>query len=245
MLRRALDIVSQAHVATIGGMPTVDARELFAPLGPSYDRVGAALSFGQDPRWRRFLVDRLPRDGGHVLDVATGTGLVAAELLRRGFEVTGVDQSTQMLARARERFGPRIDLVEASAEQLPFPDASFDHLTVTYLLRYVDDPGATLRELARTVRGGGVVASLEFGVPDGLARPAWELYVRAGLPLAGRALRHGWSEVGDFLGGSIRAFWETYPLDRQLELWHAAGLADVEARSLSLGGGVVLWGRKA
>jgi demethylmenaquinone methyltransferase / 2-methoxy-6-polyprenyl-1,4-benzoquinol methylase len=226
-------------------VPTVDARELFAPLGPSYDRVGAALSLGQDPRWRRFLVDRLPRDGGHVLDVATGTGLVAAELLRRGFDVTGVDQSSEMLARARERFGPRIELVEASAEELPFQDGSFDHLTVTYLLRYVGDPGATLRELTRVVRSGGVVASLEFGVPTGLARPAWELYVRAGLPLAGRALRHGWAEVGDFLGGSIRSFWDAYPLERQLELWAVAGITGVDVRRLSLGGGVVLWGRKA
>jgi demethylmenaquinone methyltransferase / 2-methoxy-6-polyprenyl-1,4-benzoquinol methylase len=226
-------------------MPTVDARQLFAPLGPSYDRVGAALSFGQDPRWRRFLVERLPRDGGHVLDVATGTGLVAAELLRRGFEVTGVDQSAEMLARARERFGPRIELVEASAENLPFADETFDHLTVTYLLRYVEDPGATLRELTRVVRNGGVVASLEFGVPGGVARPAWELYVRAGLPLAGRALRHGWSEVGDFLGDSIRSFWQEYPFERQLELWADAGITEVVARRMSLGGGVVLWGRKA
>src|SRR6185503_19261252 len=79
VLRSALEFVLGAHVATIGGVRTVDARELFAPLGPSYDRVGAALSFGQDPRWRRFLVERLPRDGGHVVDVATGTGLVASE----------------------------------------------------------------------------------------------------------------------------------------------------------------------
>jgi demethylmenaquinone methyltransferase / 2-methoxy-6-polyprenyl-1,4-benzoquinol methylase len=224
---------------------TVDAKELFAPLGPSYDRVGATLSFGQDPRWRRFLVSRLPRDGGHVLDVATGTGLVAAELLARGFRVTGVDQSVGMLALARERFGPRIELVEASAEELPFTDASFDHLTVTYLLRYVVDPAATLAELARVVRPGAVVASLEFGVPTGLARPAWELYVRGGLPLAGRVLRHGWSEVGDFLGASIRDYWERYPLERQLELWAAAGISDVSVRKLSLGGGVVLWGQRA
>jgi demethylmenaquinone methyltransferase/2-methoxy-6-polyprenyl-1,4-benzoquinol methylase len=226
-------------------MPSVDARELFAPLGPSYDRVGAALSFGQDPLWRRFLVSRLPRDGGHVLDVATGTGLVAAELLRRGHRVTGIDQSAGMLARARRRFDGRVELVEASADDLPFADATFDHLTVTYLLRYVDDPAATLRELARVVRTGGVVASLEFGVPGGLARPAWELYVRAGLPLAGRALRNGWREVGDFLGTSIRDYWEEYPLDRQLELWSAAGIEDVGVRRLSLGGGVVLWGRRA
>jgi demethylmenaquinone methyltransferase/2-methoxy-6-polyprenyl-1,4-benzoquinol methylase len=226
-------------------MPSVDARELFAPLGPSYDRVGAALSFGQDPLWRRFLVGRLPRDRGHVLDVATGTGLVAAELLHRGFRVTGVDQSAQMLERARRRFGAEVELVEASAEALPVATASFDHLTFTYLLRYVDDPGATLAELARVVRPGGIVASLEFGVPGGAARPAWELYVRAGLPLAGRALRHGWREVGDFLGGSIRSYWEAYPLERQLELWAAAGIHRIEVRRLSLGGGVVIWGRRA
>jgi demethylmenaquinone methyltransferase/2-methoxy-6-polyprenyl-1,4-benzoquinol methylase len=226
-------------------MATVDARELFAPLGPSYDRVGAALSFGQDPRWRSFLVSRLPPDGGHVLDVATGTGLVAAELLRRGFEVTGVDQSPGMLAEAHCRFRDAVELVEANAEDLPFADHAFDHLTFTYLLRYVGDPAATLVELARVVRRGGVVASLEFGVPRGAARGAWELYVRAGLPLAGRILRHGWSEVGDFLGGSIRAYWEAYPLEQQLELWTAAGIRDVEVRRLSLGGGVVMWGRRA
>jgi len=230
---------------TIGVVPSVDARELFAPLGPSYDRVGATLSLGQDPRWRRFLVSRLPDGGGDVLDVATGTGLVAAELLRRGFRVTGVDQSPEMLAGARRRFGGRVELVEASAESLPFADATFDHLTVTYLLRYVDDPGATLRELARVVRPGGVVASLEFGVPGGVARPAWELYVRAGLPLAGRVLRNGWREVGAFLGDSIRSYWETYPLEEQLALWSAARIEDVAVRRMSLGGGVVIWGRRA
>jgi demethylmenaquinone methyltransferase / 2-methoxy-6-polyprenyl-1,4-benzoquinol methylase len=225
-------------------MPSVDARELFAPLGPTYDRVGAALSLGQDPLWRRFLVARLPRDAGHVLDVATGTGLVAAELVRRGFRVTGVDQSAEMLAVAQRRFGDAVELVEASADSLPFADASFDHLTFTYLLRYVDDPGATLRELARVARPGAVVASLEFGVPGGLARPPWDLYVRTGLPLAGRVLRNGWREVGDFLGGSIRAFWAEYPRERQLALWSDAGIADVQVRRLSLGAAVVMWGRR-
>ncbi|MBM2823908.1 MAG: hypothetical protein HW413_2654 [Thermoleophilia bacterium] len=225
-------------------MPSVNARELFAPIGPSYDRVGAALSLSQDPLWRRFLVSRFPA-GGHVLDVATGTGLVAAELMRRGFEVTGVDQSAEMLAVARRRFGDSVELVKASASSLPFADSAFDHLTFTYLLRYVDDPGATLTELARVVRPGGTVASLEFGVPGGLARPLWEAYVRGVLPVAGRVLRQGWAEVGDFLGGSIRAFWAEYPVERQLELWRAAGLYDLEMRRLSLGGGVVIWGRKA
>jgi demethylmenaquinone methyltransferase / 2-methoxy-6-polyprenyl-1,4-benzoquinol methylase len=218
-------------------------RELFAPLGPTYDRVGAALSLGQDPLGRRFLVSRLPR-GGQVLDVATGTGLVAAELLRRGFQVTGVDLSPEMLAVAHRRFGDEVRLLNASAEALPLDSASFDHLTVTHVLRYVADPGATLAELARVVRPGGVVALLEFGVPEGPARPLWELYVRTVLPLAGRLLRHGWREVGDFLGGSIRDFWERHPLERHLEWWHAAGLQRVEVRRRSLGVVVVIWGRK-
>ena len=219
------------------------ARELFTPLGPTYDRVGAALSLGQDPRWRRYLVSRLPR-GGHVLDVATGTGLVAAELLRQGFEVTGVDQSPEMLAAAHRRFGDEVELIGASAVALPFDSESFDHLTFTYLLRYVADPGATLAELARVVRPGGLVASLEFGVPQGPARPLWDLYVQAVLPLAGRLLRNGWQEVGAFLGGSIRDFWQRHPLQRQLAWWHAAGLRGVEVRPRSLGGGVVIWGHK-
>lgn len=222
----------------------MNARELFAPIGPSYDRVGAALSLGQDPLWRRFLVSRLPR-GGRVLDVATGTGLVAAELIRRGFEVTGVDQSAEMLDVARRRFSGKVELVEASADSLPFASDIFDHLTFTYLLRYVDDPGATLAELARVVQAGGTVASLEFGVPGGLARPLWELYVGGVLPLAGRVLRQGWREVGDFLGGSIRSYWAEYPIERQLELWSAAGFQGLEVRRLSVGGGVVIWGTRA
>jgi demethylmenaquinone methyltransferase/2-methoxy-6-polyprenyl-1,4-benzoquinol methylase len=220
------------------------ARALFAPLGPTYDRVGATLSFGQDPRWRRFLVSRLPPDGGHVLDVATGTGLVAQALLQRGFRVTGLDQSAEMLAVARQRFRDRVELVEASAGELPFPDASFDHLTFTYLLRYVDDPAATMRELARVVRPGGTVAMLEFDVPRGVWRPLWDLWVGVGLPTAGRLVSPGWHEVGRFLGPSIRSFHAAYPPAVLASTWHDAGIADVRSRRLSLGGGVVMWGRR-
>ncbi len=220
------------------------ARALFAPLGPTYDRVGTALSFGQDPRWRRFLVSRVPRDGGRVLDVATGTGLVAAALLEQGFVVTGLDQSPEMLARARERFGDGVELVEASADALPFADASFDHLTFTYLLRYVDEPAATMRELARVVRPGGTIAMLEFGVPRGIWRPPWDLWVGVGLPLAGRLISPGWHDVGCFLGPSIRRFHEAYPEPALVALWRGAGIADVRSRRLSLGGGVVMWGQR-
>jgi len=218
------------------------AQELFAPLGLRYDRMGALLSFGQDPRWRRFMVERLPRDGGQVLDVATGTGLVAEALLARGFRVTGLDQSPGMLANARARFDDRVELVEASADALPFPDASFDHLTFTYLLRYVDDPGATLAELARVVRPGGTVAMVEFGLPRGIRRPPWDLWVGVGLPLAGRLVSPGWHEVGRFLGPSIRDFHERFPVPALLELWRRAGIGGVAGRRMSFGAGLVVWG---
>jgi demethylmenaquinone methyltransferase / 2-methoxy-6-polyprenyl-1,4-benzoquinol methylase len=228
------------------------ARRLFAPLGTTYDRWSALLSLGQDPRWRRFLVSRVRAGPGDtVLDVATGTAAVAIELVRQtGCSVVGLDQSPEMLAEARRRVGAaglddRIELVEGSADHLPFGDASFDGLTFTYLLRYVDDPGRTLRELARVVRRGGSIASLEFGVPEGLWRAPWELYVRAGLPLAGRAISPGWAEVGRFLGPSIRRFRHELPPERLLALWRDAGIDDVQMRRLTLGGGVVTWGRRA
>lgn len=150
-----------------------------------------------------------------------------------------------MLELARDRFGDRVSLVQASATEIPFPDASFDHLTFTYLLRYVDDPGATLAELARVVRPGGTIANLEFCVPRGIWRPLWDLYVGIGLPAAGRLVSRAWYDVGRFLGPSIREFYERWPLERQLELWEAAGITDVRARRMSLGGGVVISGVRA
>ncbi len=232
-------------MAEVASARTRRARELFAPLGPTYDRYARLLSLGQDPRWRRFLVSRVEAGAGdRVLDVASGTGLVAAELIRqKGCTVVGLDQSPEMLAVARERL-PSVEFVEASAESLTFADASFDALTFTYLLRYVDDPGATLAELARVVRPGGTVAALEFAVPRGIWGPLWRLYVGVVLPTAGRAIDPGWHEVGHFLGGSIREFWRRYPLRRQLDLWRAAGVDDAQYRRLSLGGGIVIWGRR-
>jgi demethylmenaquinone methyltransferase / 2-methoxy-6-polyprenyl-1,4-benzoquinol methylase len=224
----------------------VSARTLFAPLGPTYDRYAALLSFGQDPRWRRFLVSRVaatPEDT--VLDVATGTGAVARELMRqKGCRVVGVDVTPEMLAEARRRLGPEVRLVEASAERLPFPDSSFDALTFTYLLRYVQDPAMTLRELARVVRPGGTIASLEFALPHGVWRALWELHVRAVLPAAGRAISRGWRDVGAFLGPSIRDLYARIPEERLLGLWQEAGIDDVRSRRVSLGGGLVVWGTR-
>jgi demethylmenaquinone methyltransferase/2-methoxy-6-polyprenyl-1,4-benzoquinol methylase len=229
-----------------------EARGLFAPLAETYDRYSRLLSFGQDPRWRRFLVSRVhagPDDT--VLDVATGTGAVAIELARaHGCRVVGLDQSPEMLREGRLRvaaagLADRVELVEGNAERLPFDDASFDALTFTYLLRYVEEPGAALAELARVVRPGGALAALEFAIPRGVWRPPWELYVRGGLPVLGRLVSPGWHTVGRFLGPSIRGFYARLPLEEQLDLWRRAGVEDVRHRRLSLGGGVVVWGTRA
>jgi demethylmenaquinone methyltransferase/2-methoxy-6-polyprenyl-1,4-benzoquinol methylase len=225
------------------------ARTLFADLGPTYDRYARLLSLGQDPRWRRFLVSRLdvdPRDT--VLDVATGTAAVAIAVAQRtGCAAVGLDQSAGMLAVGRDRveragLSDRIQLVQGSAERLPFDDGEFAAVSFTYLMRYVEDHAATMRELARVTRAGGIVASLEFGVPPArLWRALWELYVRIGLPVAGRAISRDWYRVGRALGPTIRSL---PPPERVVEHWLAAGIGDVRVRRLSLGGGVVTWGKR-
>jgi demethylmenaquinone methyltransferase/2-methoxy-6-polyprenyl-1,4-benzoquinol methylase len=229
------------------------ALALFAGLPRHYDRVGAALSFGQDPRWRAAMVAAIDaRPGERILDVATGTGMVARDLVRRyDVEVVGLDQSPQMLAAARARLArspqlaARVTLLEGQAERLPFADGEFDHLTFTYLLRYVDDPDATLRELARVVAPGGRIATLEFGEPAGEPWHAlWSVYTRLGLPLLGRVVSPEWAAVGRFLSRSIPEFYARHPLDTLVGSWQAAGIGAVGVRVMSFGAGVVMWGTR-
>ena len=225
------------------------ARELFSGLPRRYDAVGAVMSFGQDPRWRRALVETVGAGpGDRVLDVATGTGMVAARLRAAGARVVGVDQSPEMLARARARFAAdqEVELVQGEAERLPFSDGEFDALTFTYLLRYVDDPAATIRELARVVRPGGAIASLEFGVPRAPAlRALWQLHTRLGLPAIGALVSPDWRRVGSFLGPNIEAFYRNHPLQALVSHWHEAGIEDVRVRRMSFGSAVVMSGRRA
>lgn len=229
------------------------ARDLFAPLPRHYDLLVALLSFGQNRRWRRAMVDRVvPARPGLALDVATGTAGVALQLARRTpATVVGIDLSLAMLGKgaenvARHRVAHRVALTAGRAERLPFPDARFDAVTFTYLLRYVDDPAATLGELARVLRPGGVLASLEFCVPAiRFSRGWWWLYTRVVLPAAGRLFGTGWYRVGRFLGPSISGHYRRHPVAAHVAMWQAAGLTEVGIRRMSLGGGLVMWGRKA
>ncbi len=231
--------------------PNGFSQELFAPLAPRYDAMATLLSFGQDPRWRSTMVRRVagvePR---LVLDVACGTGAVIGKLTTStDAHVVGVDLSEPMLGRARRRFsrnarGSRVHLVRARAERLPFADATFDAVTFTYLLRYVEDPAATLRELARVLRPGGAISSVEFAVPSRRVWwLAWWMYTRTFLPLAGYLLGGtAWWTVGRFLGPSISRHYRRFSRDWTRAEWGRAGIEHVEVRTMSLGGGVVFSG---
>lgn len=231
---------------------TRHAQSLFAGLPGRYDLLAEVLSFGQNGRWRRYLASRVPTSPAHVLDVASGTGRVAIELIRRrrAARVTALDQSLPMLAAGMRSAGEhgmaeRVQFLLARGEQLPFADGTFDAVTFTYLLRYVDDPQATLNELARVLRPGGKLANLEFFVPSNhFARVLWEFHTRVVLPVAGRIASRAWYDVGTFLGPSILEFYERYPLPEQIRMWRSAGLREVGFRSMSLGGGIVIWAVK-
>jgi demethylmenaquinone methyltransferase/2-methoxy-6-polyprenyl-1,4-benzoquinol methylase len=230
------------------------AIELFQGLPSRYDVLAEVLSFGQNRRWRRELVGRLasyhPKT---ILDVATGTAGVAIALAAKtDARITGVDVSDAMLERGRERvreagLAGRISLEPGRAESLPYAAESFDAVSFTYLLRYVADSEATVAELARLIRPGGQMASLDFYVPPHFVwRAAWRAYTRLLLPVAGWVLGgRAWWDVGRFLGPNIEGHYRQWPLARIVAAWKAAGMVDVGWCVMSFGGGLVMWGTKA
>jgi demethylmenaquinone methyltransferase/2-methoxy-6-polyprenyl-1,4-benzoquinol methylase len=232
----------------------VEAPAIFEGIAPQYTWVGAVMSLGQDGRWRREMVSRVSvPPGARILDVAAGTGLVSRALARRhpDARIASLDPSEAMLAtgavqNAAEGLDACVVPVLGRAESLPFPDGTFDAVTFTYLLRYVDDAPATVRELARVLRPGGVLASLEFHAPDDpVLRLGWRWYTRFALPAIGAAVSPAWRETGAFLGPSIERFLARAPLPEQARWWQEAGLRHVRSRVMSLGAGVVWSGTKA
>ena len=231
------------------------AQGLFDGIARSYEGPAQVFSFFQYRRWRRFLVSRLrvsPETS--VLDVCTGTGLVASDIAGRArCRVVGVDLSAGMIERARRNLkGPKstddtraVNLVKGRAESLPFAESSFDVVVFTYLLRYVEDPAATLGELSRVLKPGGQLASLEFFVPQKpMLYPLWLLHTRFAIPVGSRLLPGGWREVGSFLGPSISDFYGRHTVRDLCGMWERAGVGEVQTKQLSLGGALVMWGRK-
>ena len=228
------------------------ARELFDGIAAQYDWGPGLLDFCQDQRRRRYVVSRLQdRPDSTVLELCTGPDGVAMLMAQKHHcRVVGVDLSPKMLSRAqhniaRKSLTGQVTLVMGRAEDLAFADESFDAVCVTFLLRYVDDPESTMREMIRVLKPGGRLLSLEFGVPSNpIARAMWHVYTRGMLPLAGALVSRGWNKVGAFLGPSISQLYGSGAGDESRELWLRLGIQDVQTTHLSLGGAVVMWGAK-
>jgi demethylmenaquinone methyltransferase / 2-methoxy-6-polyprenyl-1,4-benzoquinol methylase len=228
------------------------AADLFRPLPDRYDWAAEVLSFGQNARWRRRMIDRIVEADPQVTcDVATGTAGVALQLIKRtNTRVVALDLSQEMIRRGRANTVwagvlDRIDFVLGTGERLPFRDSTFDALTFTYLFRYVADPAETLCELVRVLKRGGRIATLEFSVPPHpVWRSLWWFHTRAVLPVAGLFVGKGWFDVGRFLGPSISQHWARYPIGVQETEWRSAGIERFGYEQMSLGAGVVMWGTK-
>jgi len=243
--------IDRRVIKTYRRAPNEFSQELFVGLPARYNVLAQVLSFGQDRRWRSAMVDRIiGAQPQLVLDVACGPCAVTKKLVATtSAHIVSLDLSEAMLVQGRrviERasLASRVSLVRGRAEQLPFAEATFDALTFTYLLRYVQDPAETLREIARVVKPGGSISSLEFAVPERpLWHVAWWLYTRTLLPLGGYVTGgRAWYDAGRFLGPSISRHYHDYSVEWTRDAWRRAGIDHVEVRRMSLGGGVVISG---
>jgi demethylmenaquinone methyltransferase/2-methoxy-6-polyprenyl-1,4-benzoquinol methylase len=222
-----------------------DVAAMFDDVAAKYDLTNDVLSLGQDRRRRRLVREAVgARRGETVLDIAAGTGTSSAPFADAGVNVVPADFSLGML-RVGNRRRPDLAFTAADALRLPFADESFDAVTFTYLLRYVDDPAATVAELARVLRPGGVMAELEFHVPqDPWARAGWKAYTRTLMPAAGTVVSSAWYRTGRFLGPNIEAFYRQYPLPVQVRMWQEAGMRRVRTKVMTMGVAIVTWGVK-
>ncbi len=216
---------------------------IFSNIAHRYDLLNTTLSFNRDKYWRKFAVSRCSmKPGGKGLDVCCGTGMLALELARaaggRG-EVVGLDFCENMLAKAveninRSPFKGMIRLVHGRATDLPFPDGYFDCATIGFALRNVPDIGKTIREMARVVRPGGKVVSLELSKPSlPVFKQAYYLYFNRIVPILGR-MGIGISGPYSYLPDSLKDF----PHQSEIkDLFLREGLYDVIYHELT--GGIV------
>jgi demethylmenaquinone methyltransferase / 2-methoxy-6-polyprenyl-1,4-benzoquinol methylase len=164
-------------------------RAIFATIADRYDFITVVLSYGQDRRWKRRLIDlAAPRPSARALDLATGTGDIAFALAARGARVVGLDITIRMIELAREKNGvgaPHFLVGDMLA--LPFPSGSFDIVTTGYGLRNVPNLTTAIEEIGRVLSPGGQLLSLDFNRPsNGIVRSAYLAY----LTIVGAAL--GW-----------------------------------------------------
>lgn len=202
---------------------------MFDGVADRYDRTNTMMSLGQDRRWRRHVTRALqPAPGQRLLDVAAGTAVSTKELAATGAWCVAADFSIGMLQAGRHRGVP---MVAADALALPFADASFDSVTITFGLRNVVEPAVALSEFARVTRPGGQLLVCEFSTPRRPFRGGYRWYLKHVLPSMARRFSSN-PEAYTYLGETINA----WPDQRELaRLITEAGWTDVAWRNMTFG----------
>ncbi|WP_454199051.1 ubiquinone/menaquinone biosynthesis methyltransferase [Nocardia sp. Marseille-Q1738] len=217
---------------------------IFEKIAGYYDRMNFVMTLGRHARWCREVAERVaPPAGGQLLDIATGTGVIALEAARRypAVTVTGVDFSEEMLTRARTK--PGADAVRwhrADAADLPFEDESFDGITEGYLLRNVEDLAGALREQHRVLKPGGRIVILETCPPSGPVKPIVEWGMRTIVPLLGQAVARDRSSY-TYLESSTLAFDSPQHV---ADVLSRLGFQDIGWSKKFFGTNVILWATK-
>lgn len=220
-------------------------QKMFDDIAGRYDLMNRVMTFGQDQRWRRFVVSQTGKPfQGTTLDLATGTGDIAAltEQTFPGATVLGADFSLNMLKEARRRFAERnIQWQACDANSLPFADNSFDAVTFGYLLRNVDEALLVLQEVHRVLKPEGRVVCLDTTPPEkNLLYPFIRFYLRFGIPILGRMLADDEAAYA-YLTGSTMDF---YSAEELADLFVEAGFTDVGFKKFMFGTIGVHWGSK-
>jgi demethylmenaquinone methyltransferase/2-methoxy-6-polyprenyl-1,4-benzoquinol methylase len=225
------------HLPAAGrdGKDAALVQAMFDRVAPRYDLANAVLSLGQDAHWRRVTAAAVRPAGATLLDVAAGPGNVAEQLILRGARrVTALDLSLNMVAEGARRGVPDVTWVNGDAQRLPFADAAFDGVTISFGLRNVPDPRSALGEFARVTRPGGRVVVCEFAAPT----PAWlrvvySEYLMRALPRVAMAVSSD-GPAYRYLADSIRV----WPDRRRIADWMTeAGWQEPRVKDLS--GGIV------
>ncbi len=216
-----------------------------------YDILLGLLTFAQDRRWRAYVVSKAkPMTQKYVLDIATGTGLLAADLaktMQGRASIVGVDLTLSMLKTARRRLRDRglsdsVDWVLARAENLPFREDSFGSSSISLALRNVSNASMTFREMSRTTGPGGTVISLDFTRPTNRAFSVlYYDYLLGFFPLLGRMVSEAWGDTLSYLGRSIL---KARTGEQIAQLMSNEGLGDARSVPMTAGVVCVVYGKK-
>ncbi len=210
---------------------------LFDKVAKHYDSLNTFFSLGMDTLWRKKLALELSGSSS-ILDIATGTGEVAIQMVKNlsGVKVTGLDPSAGMLELAKNKIGSseisdQISLTQGSAENLPFTDDSFDAVSIAFGIRNTQDPAKSLSEMRRVLRAGGRAGIMEFAIPENrLFKPLYLFYFRNILPLVASVF--GNRNEYKYLSDSTRAFPQR---EGFIELMEQSGLRVEKTVELMLG----------